>query len=180
MPKDSKKKASSTPSPVKKIFSKYHLKSQMGQKARYEVHIFETAVDEVIISYACRKDNNNVSAYIKPIVDHFNEELEGGNTKISDTYKVSSFMPRRVVGGSLTNNNTMKTGKDGEYEWECIVTINPDAPQVSYEDIGNTICVMFSRFHTDMYKQQRFVPVFHHGEEKKPVNFYLQDENVVT
>ena len=151
----------------------------MGQKARYEVHTFETAVDEVIISYACRKDNNNVSAFIKPIVDKFNEELEGGNTKISDIYKVSSFMPRRVVGGSLTNNNTMKTGKDGEYEWEAIVTINPDA-EVSSEDIGNTICVMFSLFHTEMYKQQRSVPVFHHGEEKKPVNYYVQDENVVT
>ena len=150
----------------------------MGQKARYEVHTFETAVDELIISYACRKDNNNVSAYIKPIVDMFNEELESGNTNISRDYKLSSFMPRRVVG-SLTNNNAMKTGKDLEYDWEAIVTINPDA-EVSSEDIGNTICVMFSRFHTEMYKQQRFVPVFHHEEEKKPVNYYIQDENVVT
>lgn len=172
------KKASSTPSPVKKIFSKHNVRSQIGQKARYELHTFETAVEEVIISYACRKDNKNVSAYIKPIVDFFNEQLEAGNTNISSDYRVSSFMPRRVVG-SLTNNNTIKTGKDEEYEWESIVTINPDA-EVSSEDIGNTISIMFSRFHTEMYKQQRFVPVFHQEEEKKPVNYYIQDENVVT
>ncbi len=124
MPKDSpKKKSSSTPSPVKRIHAKHNVKSTLGQKARYELHTFETAVDEVIISYACRRDNINISAYIKPIVDHFNEQIEAGNTHISDEYKISSFMPRRVEGGSLTNNSAMKAGKDGE--WLVHVSYRP-------------------------------------------------------
>jgi len=114
MPKDSpKKKAASKTSPAKKIHAKKIVKSTLGQKARYELHTFETAVEEVIISYACRKDNSNTSAFIKPIVDYFNDQLEAGNTHISDEYKISSFMPRRVEGGSLTNNSAMKAGKDG-------------------------------------------------------------------
>ena len=177
MPKESPKK-SGKKSPVKKIHSKHSLKSSLGQKARYEIHTFPTMVKEVLISYACRKDNSNVSAYIKPIVDFFNEQLEGGNRNIANDYRISSFMARRVVG-SPTNNNAMKSGKDGEYEWEAMVTINPD-DGVSCEDISNSICLMFSRFHTESFKQQRFDPILHHEEEKKPVNYYIQDENVVT
>ncbi len=180
MPKDSpKKKAPNKMSPVKKVHTKHNIKSNLGQKARYEVHSFQTKVKEIIVSYSCRKDNSNVSAYIKPIVDYFNEEIEAGNKNISDDFRISSFMARRVEGGSLSNNNAMKSGKEGEYEWEAMVTINPD-DQVSYEDVANTICLRFSRFHTEVYKQQRFVPVFHHEEENKPVNFFIQDENVVT
>ncbi len=39
---------------------------------------------------------------------------------------------------------------------------------------------MFSRYHTDTFKQSKFVSVFHQEETKRPVNYYIQDDNVVT
>ena len=89
-------------------------------------------------------------------------------------------MTRRIAGSST--NSPQKTGKGLAFDWECIVTINPE-PDVSAEDIGNTIAAKFSQFESDSFKRQRFELNMLTGPEKKemnPVNYFLLDDDVVT
>lgn len=155
-----------------------HVKSHTGSsRARYVVVTAQTLVDEIIVSYCCRKDNESASAYIKPIVDHFNGEIERGVTKISEDWRVSSFMVRRAT--SPGNNTPLKTGKELSYDWESIVTINP-SEDVSPEDVSNTIALQFSQFENESFKRQKFESRVIKDMDRKPVNFFLLDDDVVT
>ena len=90
-------------------------------------------------------------------------------------------MTRRIAGSST--NSPQKTGKGLAYDWECMVTINPEPDNVSAEDIGNTIAAKFSQFESEAFKRQRFELNMLTGPEKKemnPVNYFLLDDDVLT
>ena len=90
-------------------------------------------------------------------------------------------MTRRIAGSST--NSPQKTGKGLAYDWECMVTINPEPDNVSAEDIGNTIAAKFSQFESEAFKRQRFELDMLTGSEKKemnPVNYFLLDDDVLT
>ncbi len=81
MAKDQKKAAKKVPL-VKKIAATA-LRSHVGERARYVVKTAQTLAPEIVFSFCCRKNEEASSAYIKPLLDHFNSELENGNNDIA-------------------------------------------------------------------------------------------------
>ena len=81
MAKDQKKAAKKGPL-VKKIAATA-LRSHVGERARYVIKTAQTLAPEIVFSFCCRKNEESSSGYIKPLVDHFNQELENGNNDIA-------------------------------------------------------------------------------------------------
>jgi hypothetical protein len=134
----------------------------------------ETLVDEVLISYCSRKDNEQIAAYLKPLADHFVDQMEKGNTQISEEWLISAFMTRRVLGS--TTNTPLKTTNGSTFDWEALITIVPSPQADSAADVNSTIAMKFSQYESESYKRQRFESKLLQGP-RKPVNHYLLDND---
>jgi hypothetical protein len=169
--KDNGIKSKSKSKSVQKSIRTSSIKPRSKSGARSLIHSFQTKVPEIVISYAARKSDPNIGAFIKPMMDYVSQDIDCGGV-VSEIWKVTTICPRRLMGGV---NSPMTISPDLPYEWEAIVSINEDEG-ITAEDIGENIAKYFSAFSDDSYEKQGFryeAPT--ERDDEKPVNYYLLD-----
>ncbi len=173
-PSVNKGKKVGKPSVTKTSVRKIALKPSTRSGARFGVVSIQTKVPEIVVSYASKVADENVGAFLKPIVDQYTNDVANGGPS-PELFNVQYICPRR----SGESNQAKKISPDLSYEWEALVTVNDDE-DVSAPDIGENLAERFSSFQSDKYEAQKFVFKFPNEDEiEKPLNHYLLDYDCV-
>lgn len=151
------------------------MKPSTRSGARFGVVSVQTKVPEIVVSYASKMADENVGAFLKPIVDQYTNDVANGGPS-PELFNVQYICPRRAPGGA---NQAKKISPELSYEWEALVTINDDS-DVSAPDIGENLAERFSGFESDKYEAQKFAfKLPNEDDVEKPLNHFLLDWDCV-
>lgn len=168
------KKVGKPSSSVKTSVRKIALKPSTRSGARFGVVSIQTKVPEIVVSFASKTADENIGAFLKPIVDQYTNDVANGGPS-PEMFNVQYICPRR----SGESNKAKKISPELSYDWEALVTINDDE-DVSAPDIGENLAERFSIFESEKYEAQKFVFKLPDEDEiEKPLNHYLLDWDCV-
>ena len=182
-PSKAKKNATAANPYVKLSYNIGAINSKQGYSNK--ITTVKVAADNVFVSWSTRPGGSNVSSYLKPVKDHFDQHCTENGGELIKKWKISGFLTRREFNEMDPLENKKLTGSpDAAWPWEAIVTILPHDTSSTAASVGKHIANAFTAFATDSkaFGRNKVSFAFHRDAseaEPAPLSRYVLDEDVV-